>query len=155
MALNVPTYDPNARIATAKPAKGTAWQESKRVRAEHKAHEDREMAKARKRDMAACHGCRWPACEHMPKKPRLEVSHCFEHRGSGGNPSGDRTRRDLLLLACFIHHDLIDAKDAKVEALTHEGTDGPCAFFARDPETGEMQHVASERLIGVSDTRGL
>lgn len=155
MAFDLPVLntDPNDRNAPAKPKKGEAWLKRKDDRRDLKAHEDREMTAARKRDMAACHGCRWPGCQFMPEKPRLEVSHCFEHRGMGGNPTGDRTQKRLLMLLCFLCHARLDAGDASVEALSHLGSDGPCAFFLKHPETGRLEHVASERSIGVSEER--
>lgn len=140
--------------AQPKPKKGTVWLEGRQRRAERKAHEDREMTAARKRDMALTHGCRWARCEHMPHKPRLEVSHCFQHRGMGGDPSGERTERRLLMLACFIHHSRIDDGDLEVRAQDDElGTDGPLDFYARN-EFGRMELVASETRIGVSVMRG-
>lgn len=159
MSFQNDTQKAQAGAPMFKPAPGTAWQERKTRRAENVAHEQREMGAARKRDLEACHGCRWPGCEFMPQKPRLEVSHCFKHRGQGGNPDGDLTRRDLLMLMCFIHHDRVDGRDlaneAKVEATTDRGTDGPCAFYERNQETGRVEHVWTESAIGVSVAVGL
>lgn len=139
--------------ALERPEPGKHWLDHKAVEAERKTHERKEMDKARRRDMAACHGCRWPACEFMPKKPRLEVAHVFEHRGMGGNPDGERTLQHLLILACFIHHKRIDNGDLEVHETTDQGTDGPLSFHAKNPETGVMEHVATERIIGVSEAR--
>lgn len=41
-------------------------------------------------------------------KPRLEYAH-LEHRGMGGNPTGDRTQPEKLITLCFICHGLFDA----------------------------------------------
>ena len=138
-----------------KPSAGEGWMAAKDRRAALEAHEHREMLAARKRDLAACHGCRWPNCEFMAKQPRLEVSHCFKHRGMGGNPKGDLTEHGLLMLVCFIHHDLIDRGEAEVEALTERGTDDCCAFYKSNAVTGRMEHVATEKRIGVSTERSV
>lgn len=145
---------PLVRDCPPKPAKGSHWLRGRERRAERKAHEDREMTAARKRDMAITHGCRWPRCPFMAKKPRLEVMHVFEHRKAGGNPDGSRTLRHLLMLGCFIHHDLIDRGEAAVTAQTALGTDGPCDFKLRN-EAGDLEIVASEQRIGVSSERSV
>lgn len=153
MKLDLPIHDPQARTAAPKPVAGEHWQDRKQVTRDRKAHEREQMEQARRRDMAACHGCRWPGCEFASRKPRLEVSHCFTHRGAGGNPDGTRTVRDQLLLVCFIHHRRIDTGDAEVQPLTDRGTDGLLSFHERNQETGRMEHVASERAIGISESR--
>lgn len=143
------------RDAKPKPPRGEGWLEGRQRRADRKAREDKAMDEARRRDLANCHGCRWPRCEFMPKKPRLEVAHVFQHRGMGGDrtDASERTQRNQLLLACFIHHDLIDTGRLEVRAQTSDGTDGCCDFF-RATESGRMELVASEQRIGVSVSRG-
>jgi hypothetical protein len=118
-------------------------------RAEAVAHERREMAAAKKRDG---HACRWPACAYRAKKLPIEAAHVFQHRGAGGNPDGSRTSRAACMALCKIHHGLLDHHELEVQALTAKGTDGPCAFFVR-AESGRMECLASERSIGVSESR--
>lgn len=134
-----------------KDAQGTVWLEGRKRRAERKAAEDKAMREAKKRDGNTC---RVPGCEHMPKKPRIECAH-LEHRGMGGNPSGDRTQIEKLIALCFIHHAEFDKQMTldfhPVDPL--KGTNGPCAWFRADKETGEMVHFATEKSVGVSEAR--
>ena len=123
-----------------KPAKGEAFLASKKRRAERVAHERGIMDQVKRLDRT----CRYPHCEHMAKKPRLEVAH-VRHRGMGGNPTGDRTTAAELITYCFIHHDEYDHGTMYHEPLTPRGTRGPCAFYRIHQETGEKIHVASER----------
>lgn len=55
---------------------------------------------------------------------------------------------------CFIHHGLLDRqRSIEIEQLTAQGTDGPCAFYQKNDETGAMEHLATETTIGISETR--
>lgn len=139
--------------AKPKPVKGAYWLERKAVKAERKNHERREMDAAKRRDFAACHGCRWPTCPHRTYKPRIHAAHVFEHRGMGGNPDGRRTERHLIMGICVWCHARLDAGDAEVQEQTPAMADGACAFFERNLETGRMEHVATEKSIGVSEAR--
>lgn len=142
---------PVSHVTNFKPARGTHWLDGRKRRAERKAFEDAVIAEAKARDG---HRCRVPWCEHMGKKPRLEGAHFIQHRGMGGDPSGGRTRRDLILTTCFIHHAEIDkARTLRVEPQTAQNADGPCDYL-RENERGEWEIFGSERLIGVSETRG-
>jgi hypothetical protein len=123
-----------------KPAKGTHWLEGRKRRADRKAAEDAVMREAKQRDG---YTCRWPKCEYMPKKPRIECAH-LEHRGMGGNPSGDRTQRHKLITLCVVHHGMLDGPNYEIEPVTSAGTDGPVAFYRRHQETGVMEHVYTE-----------
>lgn len=135
----------------AKPIKGQAWLDKKQRRAEHEAAEDKIMRAAKVRDG---NKCRFPNCEHMPKKPRIECAHVVQHRGIGGNPALDRTVQHKLMALCFIHHGLFDRqRSIEIEPLTERGTDGPCAFYQKNNETGAMEHVATETTIGISEIR--
>lgn len=126
--------------AQPKPIKGSGWLAIRQRKAKQKATENAIMAAVKGRDGRTC---RFPKCEHMPKKPRLETAH-MEHRGLGGNPKGDRTQSHKLITFCFIHHGLFDRGLIEVDAVTAKGTDGPCAFYEKHPETGRFIHVASE-----------
>lgn len=143
------------RNASPKPPRGEYSLERRGKKRERKLAEDRIMAAARRRDG---NKCRFPRCSY--KGLIVEVAH-FDHRGMGGNPSGDKTQRDLLICLCVRHHDQFDGRalpqisidPVPVVGGVRRGTDGPCVFYVRD-ETGAWQHVATERLIGISETRG-
>jgi hypothetical protein len=135
-----------------KPAKGSAQLDRRARRAVRVKGETEAMQEARRRDMANCHGCRFPRCEFMARKPTLDVCHEI-HRGMGGNPKGDRTTRDTLILYCRPHHGQYDRHDIDHEPLTPLGTDGPCLFKRRNRD-GVFETVEIERLVGVSETRG-
>jgi hypothetical protein len=135
-----------------KPAPGTAWKASKEAKAERKAHEREQMQAAKVRDE---HKCRVPRCEHMPQKPRIEPCHWREqHRAMGGNPSGDRTQRKLIIALCFIHPRESDRKSGStvldIEPQdTAQMFDGPCDYYRNGI------HFASKKRIGVSSERGV
>lgn len=139
-----------------KPARGTALLESRDRRAKRTAAEQKAMQAALKRDGRKC---RFPACEFRSKRLPIDPCHAFQHRGMGGDPSGERTSRALIVSLCRAHHGQLDwgvgATEIQIEALTPERADGPLAFYRRHPETGRMEHVASEVRIGVSEMRGL
>jgi hypothetical protein len=128
-----------------KDREGSAWLDSKERTAERKNYERKQMDDAKVRDARTC---RFPHCEYMPKKPRIEAAHKKdEHRGIGGNPALDRTERKKLITFCFIHHREYDHGRIKVDPQTDRLFDGPCDF-ERDGV-----FVGSEKVIGVSVTR--
>lgn len=101
------------------------------------AAELKNMQKARVRDAH----CRFPLCpchEMIPLPHRTlieltgEISHA-EHRGSGGNPKGDRTVPEKLLLLCNWRHKLakfsVDRKTIRWEPLTAAGANGPIRWL--------------------------
>lgn len=134
-----------------KPERGTARLERLGKKRSRKLAEERAMSAARRRDG---HRCRWPRCEFTGLT--LAVAH-LEHRGMGGNPAGDKTERHKLILLCVRHHDRFDGRAAPdvdiVPVDSRAGTDGPCVFYVRG-ESGRLEHVATERWIGVSVSRG-
>ena len=139
--------------AQPKPAKGSHWLAVRQQRAERKNNERREMDAAKRRDG---HTCRWPRCEYISQKPRIECAHVFQHRGMGGDKSHGqlRTQRRDLMALCFIHHESLDIGDLQIEAQTKDGTDGPCDFKELMFNSGRYRIVASEQRIGVSVRRG-
>ena len=139
-------------IGFPKPIKGTALLASRDRRATRKAHEDREMQAAKKRDG---HVCRFPRCEFKSKDLPIDPAHAFKHRGIGGNPKGDLTSRELIVSLCRAHHGLLDAHEIEIDAMTTRMADGPLMFSARHRETGRMQCIAVEKSIGVSEARAL
>lgn len=139
-----------AHVTFPKPLSGEYRLEQKRRVKERKAEEDRIMAEAKRRD----HGrCRFPRCEW--KELHVETAH-LEHRGMGGNPDLDRTQRHKLIALCVRHHFMFDKQASiEIEPVDPErGTDGPIAYWQRNPETGEMVHFYTEPLNYFSETRG-
>lgn len=132
-----------------KDPKGTYRQEIRDRKARQKAEEQRIMGLAKKRDG----GCRWPHCDCRTKGYQIDPAH-RRHRGMGGNPDGDRTRRELILSLCRPKHNLWDAGLIDIIPRTSQDFDGPADFYVKDKETGEFMHVFSERLIGVSSAVG-
>ncbi len=131
-----------------KPAKGSHWLASKQRRAERVAAENDVMRQAKVRDG---YRCRFPGCEYMSKKPRLETAH-QRHRGIGGNPDGSRTTLPELVTLCWLHHAAYDRHEIDIQPLSVDGFNGPAVFYVRS-ESGKWVHVATEQRIGVSEAR--
>lgn len=135
------------RNAPPKPVKGTALIERRQHRLDRVAAEQKVMQAALKRDD---HKCRNPKCGFKKAlKLPIDPAHVFQHRGMGGNPAGDRTaERKQIMALCRGCHGLVDAGELSIEPLTPDWCDGVCAFF--EERRGRMEHIASERVIGVS-----
>lgn len=75
--------------------------------------------------------CRFIGCD-CEKFLNLEVAH-LRHRGAGGNPTGDRSTPDLMILFCKKRHQTgrisIDKGTLDVRPLTAQGTRGACSFW--------------------------
>lgn len=138
---------PLQRTALPKPLKGEYALERHARKADGRAEEQRTMTRAKIRDGRKC---RWPVC-----RLKLQIEACHRmHRGMGGNPDGSRTTRGTLITFCTRHHQLWDLSQIDVRPQEERiGFDGCADFFVRS-ESGEWQIFASERLIGVSVTRG-
>jgi hypothetical protein len=138
------------RNAAPKPLRGAYKLERAAKRSARVAAEQKVMQAAKRRDGGKC---RWPRCEF--KALAVEPAH-MDHRGMGGNPSGDKTQRHKIIALCVRHHDQFDGRAVPdidiVPVYAEQGTDGPCAFYQRS-EWGRMEHVATERFIGISETR--
>jgi hypothetical protein len=133
-----------------KPVRGTFLLERRAKRRSRVTAEQREMQAAKVRDGGKC---RWPRCDYAGQKLPIDPCH-FVHRSMGGNPKGDRTTRQTVISLCRVHHGLFDRGDVDIVPMRPvEMADGPCVFFVRS-ESGRMDHVATERVIGVSETRG-
>lgn len=133
-----------------KPGKGEKLVEHRDKTAKEKAHEQKEMQAALKRDERKC---RVPRCEHAGKKLPIDPCH-QQHRGIGGNPSGDRTTRATIISLCRVHHGLYDKCEVlDIQPQTAKVFDGPCDFLA--PVDGKWTVFASEKTIGVSVAVGL
>ncbi len=139
-----------AHVSFPKPLRGECLLERRERKAELTRHEQRGMQAAKKRDGGVC---RWPRC-YYHKHRGIPVDAChMVHRGAGGNPSGDRTQRHLIVTLCRIHHGQYDAAKIEIEPLTEQHADGPLAFYAQS-ESGRMECVAVEKTIGISEQRG-
>lgn len=140
-----------AHVTFPKPPRGDYALERRGKKRTRKLAEEAVMAEAKRRDG---NKCRWPRCSY---KLLVGAAH-MDHRGMGGNPSGDKTERHKLIALCLRHHDQFDGRTVPdvdiVPVSAEQGTDGPCSYFQRS-ESGRMEHIATERLIGVSSERGL
>ena len=117
-------------------------------RVAQKARETAEMRAVRRRDRR----CRFPLCGCAKFGLPLDCSH-QQHRGSGGNPRGDRTDRRTTVLVCRHRHRIgrvsLDKGTLRWKASTKAGADGPiawwgdCKVLGIPPEVGEIE-LASE-----------
>lgn len=113
-------------------------------RLERKAAMDDVKADAKARDG---YRCRWPHCEYTRVTDVIEAAH-IAAAGMGGDPKLVRTTRDNLVAVCDMHHRRAPQNmhngGLKVEPLTTDGTDGPCAFSRWDAERREYFIVGEE-----------
>lgn len=137
------------RNSLQKPAKGAAYMASKDRRANRRDAEDAEMRAGRKRDG---NRCRWPGCtgKYRGLDLPIDMAHFLEHRKMGGNPTGDRTMADLVVALCRRHHNALDDDVIGIEPTSDANANGLLAFYERNKETGQMEHIATETAIGVS-----
>jgi hypothetical protein len=102
----------------------------------------------RLRDMV----CRYPECGCRTGAIRgddaaLEVAH-LEDKGMGGDPLLIRSLPSTMILLCHYRHQGVEGEHSKlleIERLTPSGTDGACAFYQRDRETGKRY------LVGITE----
>lgn len=98
-----------------------------------KREEDANKELVRERDR---YRCRFPLCPCHNFNLFLEVSHS-EHKGMGGDPSGDRSAPELMILICNWRHRVsrysIDKKTLRWRPLTADGANGLIAWEARVP----------------------
>jgi hypothetical protein len=96
-----------------------------------KRDENANKEKVRVRDRT----CRFPFCICKQWNLFLEVSH-REHKGMGGDPSGERSLPELMILVCNWRHKespiSIDKKQIRAVPLTAAGTNGPVAWEVKD-----------------------
>lgn len=80
--------------------------------------------------------CRFPLCPCKNFDLFLEVSHS-EHKGMGGDPTGERSAPELMVLICNWRHRLsrysIDRKTLRWRPLTAAGANGLIVWEARIP----------------------
>lgn len=131
-----------------KPSRTARKLAERRVRLKRQGHEDAEKAAVRRRDRA----CRFPLCGCRRLRLALEVSH-FEHKGSGGNPSGTRSDRRTMVLLCSHRHQHGPISRHKgtlrVRFLTRQGFDGPVAWSVAWGMRSRWYEVAREVSPGV------
>mgnify|MGYP000538321057 CR=1 FL=1 len=82
-----------------KAPKGTVRKSWRSLKRKRKQAETAEMQAVRERDKV----CRFPLCGCQRLGFKTEVSH-DRHRGLGGNPSGDRTTTQSMVLLCHWRH---------------------------------------------------
>jgi len=91
--------------------------------------ENAAKAAARRRDR----GCRFPCCGCRALRLRLEVAHHPHHKGSGGNPSGDRSTPAGLVLLCAHRHQhgaiSLHKGTLRPRFLSSDGFAGPIAWL--------------------------
>lgn len=91
-------------------------------------HENANKEEVREREQWAC---RFPLCRCFNFNLFLEVSH-QEHKGMGGDPTGERSTPEKMLLICNVRHKegaiSIDKGSLRWEALTDAGANGPIAW---------------------------
>jgi len=115
--------------ALEKPKKGTAKRARARESRRRRAAVLTNMQEVRDRDRR----CRFPlcGCGRLGTYSAPEVSH-DRHRGAGGNPSGDRSLPDAMILLCnHRHQDGVIARDKRtlrIRHLTPAKNRGPVAF---------------------------
>lgn len=130
--------------ALAKPYKGQSRDERLDARAEIRTARLKAKADSKKRD---AHKCRWP---HICRKPvRLESAHLVNL-----SQGGEDVTSNLITLCFEVHQGRVSlhSQDRRIDPLTNNGADGVCAFYEKD-ETGNWQHIATERSIGISESR--
>lgn len=100
--------------------------------------EDKAKAEARRRDRT----CRFPLCGCRRLQLRLEVAH-VQHKGSGGNPAGDRNVPENLILLCVHRHQFggisLHKGTLRVVSLSSRGCDGPVKWMVDLSYAGSVQ----------------
>lgn len=134
------------RGAQPKPPRGSGVLEREKADRERREHEEQVAKAVKKRDGR----CRWPEAHKC--RGELEAAHIVD-KGMGGD-HGLRTYTGNEITLCrWLHRsgpESIHGKQLKVEPLTPDGADGPCAFY-RQAEDGSYYVVAQERAIGIID----
>jgi hypothetical protein len=143
-------YDASTQKAGPRPSRGTGRRERRERKTKAEAHLDDQKAIAKKRDE---YKCRWPGCKCSKGryKPLLESAHIVD-KSLGGS---DETEN--LMTICDNRHrgtPSLHSKDLKIEKLSDKGANGLLSFYAKNQETGEWEHVFTEKYIAVSTTKG-
>jgi len=109
--------------------------------------ENKNKEKVRLRDRT----CRFPLCPCQRWNLFLEVSHA-EHKGMGGDPTGERSTPDRMIYVCNWRHKeshiSIDKKAIRWVPLTAAGSNGPVEWQAKGDDGGEWITLARESEPG-------
>lgn len=120
---------------------------SKRVaRAKQRIDEDRNKQAVRRRDKR----CRFPMCGCRKLKIQPHVAH-LEHKGMGGNPEGDRSQPEKMILVCACRHRenavSLDRGTLACVPLTADGTAGPVKWLIQTSEVPTRFTRHGERYL--------
>ncbi len=112
-----------------KPSRTARKLAERKTKLERRQKETTAKAAVRRRDQ---YRCRFPRCGCRTIGLRLEVGH-LRHKGIGGNPLGDRSTPDGMILLCGHRHQhgAVSLHKGTLEprALTSDGMNGPVAWF--------------------------
>jgi len=110
-----------------KPARGAAKSEADQRRERREQREAEAKAQVRRRDRY----CRFPLCGCDRERLARHVAH-ERHKGMGGNPLGDRSDPEHMILLCSARHRestySYDKGTVQIAPLTTRGLAGPCVF---------------------------
>jgi hypothetical protein len=110
-----------------KPQRGTAKDEAEQRRARREQREAEAKANVRRRDRY----CRFPLCGCDRERLARHVAHA-RHKGMGGNPLGERSDPEQMILLCSARHResvySFDKGTVEIAPLTPLGFAGPCVF---------------------------
>lgn len=120
-----------------------------RRRQSRKYAEDKAKGLVRRRDK---HRCRFPLCGCGTLGLRLEVSH-IKHKGHGGNPAGDRSVPEEMILLCVHRHQHGAVSrhhgTLRTRYLTAAKAKGPIAWDVKLPGRSRWWEVARESAVQV------
>lgn len=129
-----------------KPARGDFRRERLARADAERSQRDANKRLSKKRDGFKC---RWP---HVCRKgDPLESAHLVNLSQGGSDETSN-----LITLCQSIHNGQrgsLHSQERHIEPLTDMGADSVCAFYERHPETGRVECVAIERVIGISEAR--
>lgn len=113
----------------------TSRVERRQKRANEKIDEEKNKREVRTRDKRRC---RFPLCGCRRLKILAHVAHS-KHKGIGGNPAGDRSAPELMILVCACRHreNVISLDRGTLcwrELKKGHGANGPVAWYVRASE---------------------
>lgn len=132
-----------------RPSRAARKADERKTKLDRKAHEEREKKKVRLRDRR----CRFPRCGCHKLKLRLEVSHSGGHKGMGGNPSGDRSLAESMVLLCVTRHQdsltSVHRGTIRTVYLTDRSYAGPVAWLVDSGTLARYRHLLPARCQGL------
>lgn len=140
-----------------KPSRTERQKETRSRRLKLKTQESNNKKDVRKRDL---HKCRFPLCGCRRLALPLEVSH-DQHKGMGGDPTGERSERWGMILMCWHRHQFgavsFHKGTLRTRYLSLSMNDGPVAFEVdldvvepatrKGPREARWFEVARERSV--------